>query len=146
MVLSSCTDTDNTGDLYGSWKLTSIKEDGQILSEPRNIYLGFQGEVFFVRYADLENYTNSYSPGKFKESDGTLVMSFFIGGESDRKKLKERLFIEGTTIENGIEERFSLEKSKDAFTLSSGNKRWYFRRFLTNGSSSYHIKSAYLTK
>lgn len=121
----SCTDNDNTGDLYGQWQLTAIKDNGNILSTPDNLSLSFQGDIVFARVSDHQDYRYRNVPGVFYENNDSLILSFYIDDESSRSVITRMFLME----DEPTDLRFALKKTSDKLLLSKGSRCWQLRSY-----------------
>lgn len=121
----SCTDNDNTGDLYGQWQLTTVKDNGIILSTPANLSLSFQGDIVFARVSDHQDYRYRNVPGVFYENNDSLILSFYIDDESSRSIITRMFLME----DEPADLRFALKKSSGKIMLTKGNRCWQLRNY-----------------
>lgn len=121
----SCTDNDDTGDLYGQWQLTTVKDNGIILSTPANLSLSFQGDIVFARVSDHQDYRYRNVPGVFSEKNDSLILSFYIDDESSRSIITRMFLME----DEPADLRFALKKSSGKIMLTKGNRCWQLRNY-----------------
>lgn len=125
LAFNSCTDTDNTGDIYGQWQLTSISDNGQEISSPKSLFLAFQGEIVKARIADQENYNYTYVPGKFTEQNDSLILSFYIEYQISKQHLEKDYMMEGDLAN----QRFEYTVTSDKIILRRGIRQWNLRKY-----------------
>lgn len=124
-AFNSCTDSDNTGNLYGQWQITNISDNGKVISTPENLFLAFQGEIVKARISDQQNYNYSYVPGKFTESNDSLTLSFYVEYQISKQRLEEEFMMEGDLAN----QRFAYTVSSDKIILRRGARQWTLRKY-----------------
>lgn len=121
----SCEDFDHTGHLLGQWQVTSINEDGDILAQPNDLFLSFQGELFTVKVLRPREHVSTTLRGVFREKQDSLLLSFYIEKPEDEKTIQETLFMQGDPVQL----KFGVQENSSHLVLTSQKRIWKLRKY-----------------